>query len=97
MSPNTSGGASTSDRLQPFIPVILGRMTRKAWSKVKMSSFEYVELEAGDREDKGGDCDIFLLNSLTFTLSQKTVSRLSLTQYHRNYDPVSPSQNSNKY
>ena len=54
-----------------------------AWSKTKMSSFEYVKLEAGDREDKGGDCDIFLLNSLTFTLAEKTVA--GLTQYQGNY------------
>ena len=35
-------------------------MTRKAGGKTKVSSFEYVnlsvKLEAGDREDKGGDC-----------------------------------------
>ena len=51
------------------VPGGMTAMTRKARSQTKMSSFEYVKLEAGHREDKGGACDIFLLNSLTFTLA----------------------------
>ena len=72
MSPNMLGGARWCDRQQLYIPVILRKCQARlgAWSKTKMSSFEYVKLETGRQgEDKGGDCDIFLLNSLTFTLA----------------------------